>query len=144
MSLTVKIVSLGSDEYNSALDLREKILRAPQGMQITPEDLESDKNAIHFVALGGNEVIGTGQLLEADKDTARVKQMAVKPDLQQSGVGRLIMISIENHARQLGYKKSTLSARELVLGFYNSLGYAAISERFFIHGIPHFEMSKDL
>ncbi|MCS6577881.1 GNAT family acetyltransferase [Curtobacterium poinsettiae] len=55
-----------------------------------------------------------------------VNYLAVRPDLQGSGLGRTLMAEIERLLTDLGCPKLNLQVRagnEQVLGFYASLGY---------------------
>lgn len=56
-----------------------------------------------------------------------VNYLAVRPDLQGSGLGRAFMAAFERLLTDLGCPKLNLQVRagnEQVLGFYESLGYA--------------------
>jgi len=55
-----------------------------------------------------------------------VNYLAVRPDLQGSGLGRTLMAEFERLLTDLGCPKLNLQVRagnEQVLGFYASLGY---------------------
>jgi ribosomal protein S18 acetylase RimI-like enzyme len=55
-----------------------------------------------------------------------VNYLAVRPDLQGSGLGRMLMAEFERLLTDLGCPKLNLQVRagnEQVLGFYESLGY---------------------
>lgn len=56
-----------------------------------------------------------------------VNYLAVRPDLQGSGLGRAFMAEFERLLTELGCPKLNLQVRagnERVIGFYESLGYA--------------------
>jgi GNAT superfamily N-acetyltransferase len=70
--------------------------------------------------------------------------MAVPNSMQGKGVGRALMIFAENIARDLGYKKLCMHARQTALGFYKKLGYSITGEPFEEVTITHYIMEKAL
>jgi predicted GNAT family N-acyltransferase len=54
------------------------------------------------------------------------------------------MIFAENIARDLGYKKLCMHARQTAVGFYQKLGYSISGEPFEEVTIPHYIMEKVL
>ena len=70
--------------------------------------------------------------------------MAVLNDLQGKGIGKALMQFAENLARDRGYKKITMHARQNALGFYEKMGYKKVGKEFQEITIPHFVMEKEL
>ena len=71
-------------------------------------------------------VVGAG-MAGFDGHRGWVNYLAVRPDLQGSGLGRAFMAEFERLLTELGCPKLNLQVRagnEQVLGFYESLGYA--------------------
>ena len=71
-------------------------------------------------------VVGAG-MAGFDGHRGWVNYLAVRPDLQGSGLGRAFMAEFERLLTDLGCPKLNLQVRagnEQVLGFYESLGYA--------------------
>ncbi|MBL8040446.1 MAG: GNAT family N-acetyltransferase, partial [Chthonomonas sp.] len=64
--------------------------------------------------------------------------------LQGSGIGALMVAESERMARELGFARMVLHARETAVGFYLRLGYACEGESFEEVGIPHRLMQKEL
>jgi predicted GNAT family N-acyltransferase len=50
----------------------------------------------------------------------------------------------ENLARDRGYKKITMHARQNAVGFYEKMGYRRVGDAFIEITIPHYVMEKDL
>ncbi|MBT1546474.1 GNAT family acetyltransferase [Curtobacterium aurantiacum] len=70
-------------------------------------------------------VVGAG-MAGFDGHRGWVNYLAVRPDLQGSGLGRTLMAEFERLLTDLGCPKLNLQVRagnEQVLGFYESLGY---------------------
>lgn len=73
-----------------------------------------------------HEVVGSG-MAGFDGHRGWVNYLAVRPDLQGSGLGRAFMAEFERLLTDRGCPKLNLQVRagnEQVLGFYESLGYA--------------------
>ncbi len=121
--------------------VRHEVFVLGQGV---PEDLEVDgldPGCTHFVARLEARVIGTARLRDADGN-AKAERVAVLETARGAGAGRALMQVLEAEARARGYSCVILSAQEAVIPFYERLGYALESERFFEAGIPHRKMRK--
>ena len=70
--------------------------------------------------------------------------MAVYPEWQGKGIGRLLMLAAEEYAHTAGYTMISLHARKTAMEFYDKLGYATIGHEFTEVGIPHYKMTKSL
>jgi predicted GNAT family N-acyltransferase len=142
--MALKIIEHGSDDYQKMVRLRLDILRKPLGLQFTPEELEQEKKDILVGAFEEEKILGFCMLIEKDRSTVRLRQMAVINNLQGKGIGRALTIFAENIARDRGYRKITMHARKPVVGFYEKLGYSVNGNEFLEITIPHVEMEKAL
>ena len=144
MNIEMKRIEYGTDAYEVSIDIRNEAFRKPWGLDIRDEDLSSDQDMEMYGGYLDGKMIATVFLAEDDKDTARVKSVAILEEYRKHGLGRYLMDFIEDLARQKGYTKSNLMGRVSVEGFYHKLGYKTLSEPFDYHTIPHIEMTKDL
>lgn len=146
MNLDIEIrgIEYGTDEYETTIDLRNDAFRKPWGLNIRDEDLTSDKDMDMYGAYLAGRLIATIFLAEDDKDTARIKSVAIIEDYRKQGLGRYLMHFIEEKAREKGYTKANLMGRVSAEDFYNKLGYKTISEPFDFKTIPHIYMTKKL
>ncbi|MBN8835668.1 MAG: GNAT family N-acetyltransferase [Sphingobacteriia bacterium] len=142
--MALQIIDHNSEDYKKMVDLRYQILRKPLGLTFTAEDLEKEKNDILIGCFDDDKLEGCCILTETAPGTVRLRQMAVSAGLQGKGIGRVIMAFAENVARDAGYKKLTMHARDTALGFYEKLGYSIVGNRFEEVTIPHYVMEKDL
>jgi predicted GNAT family N-acyltransferase len=142
--MPLKIIDHGTKEYQQMVDLRNQILRNPLGLSFTKEELEKEKDDMLFGAFEEDEMLGCCLLTKIEKDTVRLRQMAVKTGLQGKGIGRVLMQFSENIARDRGMKKLVMHARKSAVGFYEKLGYKVVGEEFEEVTIPHFVMEKIL
>lgn len=141
--LTLVTLPFNSVLYHASVALRERVLRAPLGMVMRPEDVTQDASRLHIGALWEKTLVGTVSLA-TEGAVGRIKQMAVHPDEQQQGIGLRLMAEAEAHARHHGLQRMVLHARETAVGFYERLGYRAVGETFTEIGMPHRTMEKSL
>lgn len=82
-----------------------------------------------FVALDGDEVIGTTALLIEQKFIHRggkcghIEDVAVHPDFKEQGIGSALVLHAVEQARAQGCYKVILSCFERVAPFYERLGF---------------------
>jgi predicted GNAT family N-acyltransferase len=142
--MALKIIDHGSAAYKKMVDMRFHILRKPLGLTFSTEELANEKTDLLMGAFEEDELLGCCLLTETDKQTVRLRQMAVQQGLQGKGIGKALMMYAENLARDRKYKKLTMHARDTALGFYEKLGYKIEGEPFSEVGLPHHVMAKDL
>ncbi|MCC6808104.1 MAG: GNAT family N-acetyltransferase [Deltaproteobacteria bacterium] len=140
---TLILAEPGDPVFRDALELRYAVLRAPLGVarkDFQPDALES---AIYVCALVDSRVVGTVALdLSGGDGVGRLRQMAVLPDLQGSGIGRVLVRTLEREARRHDVTRVWMNARAHVIGFYARLGYAVTSDLFDEVAIPHVRMER--
>jgi len=137
-------ITHGSKEYQQMVKLRDEILRKPLGLSFTPEDLEKEKDDILIGAFDDGKILGCCILTKVAPDTVRLRQMAVVNKQQGKGIGYSIMSYAENLARDKGFRKLIMHARDTAIGFYERCGYRVTGEQFTEVTIPHHVMEKDL
>ena len=142
--MALKIIDYGSPEYHQMVKLRDAILRKPLGLTFTPDDLEKEKDNILIAAFEEDRMLGCCMLVEENPSVVRLRQMAVLYDLQGKGIGRALMNFAENLARDRGYKKVVMHARDNSIGFYEKVGYKIKGDKFIEITIPHYVMEKEL
>lgn len=136
--------------------IRRSVFIDEQGV---PEALEwdgLDPQARHFLALGpavGHGVtsrraapaapipLGTARMRIVGGH-AKAERVAVQRAARQLGVGRLLMLALEAHARREGLPAVLLHAQLTAIPFYERLGYRAHGVIFPSAGIDHREMTK--
>jgi GNAT superfamily N-acetyltransferase len=70
--------------------------------------------------------------------------MAVRADMQLTGIGASIMTFAENLARDKGFNYMIMHSRDTAIGFYEKIGYKVTSDEFTEVGISHHIMQKEL
>jgi ribosomal protein S18 acetylase RimI-like enzyme len=134
----------GSPEYWATVNLRSSILRKPIGLEYKPGELEDEKNARHIVCYRGDRLVGCLMLSLREHGDIQMRQVAVVPELQRQGIGKALVEHSEALARNAGYRRMILHARETALAFYENLGYARIGNQFEEVTLPHWAMEKRL
>ena len=142
--MPLKQITHGSSDYKKMVDLRARMLRTPLGLTFTKTELDNEKDDLLIAAFDEDEMLGCCTLTKVDEQTLRLRQMAVKDNLQGKGIGAAIILFGQNLARDKGYKKITMHARNTAIGFYEKFGYKVIGEEFMEVQLPHHTMQKVL
>ncbi len=142
--LSFREVLPGSPHHLAAVQLREAVLRRPLGLEFTAEELADEPHCFHLVALAGADVIATLLFKPLDARTLKMRQVAVRPDLQRGGIGVRLVRFAEAFARERGCERIVAHARGTAIAFYERLGYAAVGEPFIENTIPHMVVTKTL
>ena len=139
-----KMIPYQSEEYISAIALRNEILKYPLGLHCTEKDIAEDLHDIHIIASTENLVIGCLILKEIDKTKVKMRQVAVSPKFQGMGLGKDMVDFAEQIAIHMHYSTMELHARIESASFYDSLLYTRIGNEFIEVNIPHIKMYKNL
>ena len=135
-------IEYGSPEYHKMVKLRDEILRKPLGLAFSREDLEKEKDDILVGAFDDDRILACCLLTKMDEETVRLRQMAVRKNQQGKGIGHSMMLFAETLARDKGYKKLMMHARDTAIGFYEKQGYKTRGEQFIEVSLPHHLMEK--
>ena len=144
IKMGLKQIDHGSKEYNDLIQLRYSILREPVGLIFTEEELKKEVDNIHIASFEDDILLGCCMLTHVDNETLQLRQMAVKNNLQGKGIGASIMSFAENIARDRGFKKIVMHARDTAVGFYEKFGYKSKGDPFMEVKLPHIIMEKNL
>jgi predicted GNAT family N-acyltransferase len=120
-------------------------LRLPLGLDLYQEDLAAEVQQLHFALYdAAGQLLACVSVVRSPGYEARIRQMAVQPELQGLGYGRSLLQKLERHLFAQGVTRLELQARVTAIGFYACLGYVSVGERYVEVGIPHQSMVKDL
>jgi len=132
-------------EWVKYYQLRYEVLRKPLGQLVGSERNEGDAIGVHFGLFRSGELSAIARLDQVDERVAQTRFVAVRSDLQGKGLGKKIMLAVEDYARQQGKDKMLLHARDYALDFYLNLGYQIIEPSYKLFGVlQHFRMEKAL
>jgi predicted N-acetyltransferase YhbS len=142
--MALKQIDHGTKEYEKMVSLRYSMLREPLGLNFLMEDLEKEKDDILIACMDDGEMLGCCILSPIDRDTVRLRQMAVPDKLHGKGIGASIIAFAENLARDKGFRTITMHARDTAIGFYEKFGYRIQGNQFREVNLPHHIMEKKL
>lgn len=144
----LRLLEYGSCDYQEMIKLRDEILRKPLGLHFTEKYLQQEINDILIGCFEKGEkdsiIIGCCVLSPVDDELVQLRQMAVREDLQRSGIGKEILEFAEKESLKNGFKVLMMNARKTAVPFYERSGYHILGEEFLEVGIPHYEMRKKL
>ncbi len=131
-----------STEYLKTVSLREELLRKPLGMKFSKEELALEKDQVHLSLWEDEELLGCLVMVKSSQKRWKMRQVAVRADLQGKGIGQKLILASERWLLARGVTEIYLHAREPVVQFYEKLGYQIEGDRFYEVSIPHFLMNK--
>ena len=140
----MKLIDVGSTDYESMKKLRFDVLLNPIGVPISYIDPEKERTDLLLGAYINDQLIGCCVLTPLDKETIQLRQMAVHPDQQGKGIGAAIVTFAENLSKEKGFERLMVHARDVVIPFYQKSGYVIKGEQFTEVGINHHRMEKSL
>jgi predicted GNAT family N-acyltransferase len=145
------------EAYEDALAVRYRVFVDEQGVDPDIEVDDHEEEATHFVAYDEGEAVGVARLrpydpaeyggpasVEYDGPVAKVERMAVLREYRGQGVGRAILETVEERAREMEFERARLHAQVRSAGFYEALGYERVGAEFEEAGIPHVAMETEL
>ena len=138
MGMRIVRERFGGPGWREMVALRHRVLRLPLGLAFSATQLAEEADQVHL-ALWLDEVLaGTLLLVPPGHDgEAKLRQMAVHPDLQHRGLGSALVRHGEDELRCLGATGARLAARENAIRFYERLGYAVEGAPFIEVTLPH-------
>jgi ribosomal protein S18 acetylase RimI-like enzyme len=142
--LNISIPSTSS-EWEQYYDLRFTVLREPWGQLKGSEVLKDEDQSDHVMVIDAEtaKIVGVARMQTNSPIQGQVRCVAVSPEMQGKGVGKLLMDYLENLAQQKGFTEIVLDARENAVKFYLSIGYEIYEESYLLFGkIQHWKMRK--
>lgn len=113
------------DDFKAYYDLRYKVLREPWGLAKGTEKDDYEPISQHYMAVDDqtSELVGCAKLFEKEPGIAWLSHLAVTDKRQHQGIGKQLMLYIENIAREEGYKRIGCLARLNTTQFFEKAGY---------------------
>ncbi|HYH14976.1 MAG TPA: GNAT family N-acetyltransferase, partial [Flavisolibacter sp.] len=142
--MTIQIIYTGTPAYEQMIDLRMEVLLNPIGIPKTYISPEKEKQDIFIAAFEDEKVVGCCILTPINEKSIQLRQMAVKQNIQHSGIGAAIIKFAESNAKERGFNNLFMHARDAVIPFYEKQGYQIDGEGFTEVNIPHHKMKKEL
>jgi len=141
--MTFREIEFGSDDFRKECELRNEVLRVPIGLCLYDEDLDREKQQVHFGLFDQcGDLLACVIAAPLSSTKAKIRQMAVHREHQGKGHGRTIIHDLEDHLARRGFIHLVMRARMTAVGFYTRLDYAKVGHEFMEVGISHIRMEK--
>lgn len=98
-------------ELEATFGLRRQVFVEELGISRQLEFDSPDKQAIHIVAMDGDNVMGTARFHFLDDSQARIERMAVSKPFRRRGIGRGIVSLVFAECRKRGVRHLILHAQ---------------------------------
>lgn len=144
MTIDIREIAYGSEEYKALLKLRYEILRKPRGIKLSGKDTAADAIKFHIAAFENGQPIGCVLLKSIDSHTMLLHQMAVSDARQGQGIGTKLVRYAEELAITRGFETIEMYANNFAQGFYEKLGYLIEGDEFIENTVPSIKMHKPL
>jgi len=133
-------------EFDQYYHLRWEILRKPLQQLKGSEKDELETQSVHRAIFDSKgSIVAVARLHFNGMLQGQIRFMAVAEQAQGKGLGKQLVIVLEQLAISLGIKKLSLKAREPAVDFYQKLSYQNIGfSHLLFNKIKHFEMEKQL
>jgi GNAT superfamily N-acetyltransferase len=108
--------------------IRKRVLWEDRGLggydEQHPDDRLSGNHPLLLMHDGAP--VGTARLDVTGPRLGVVRLVAIEPNLQRRGLGRILMGEVESYARRFGLEQLEVNAAKEAEGFYQSLGWVAV------------------
>ncbi len=126
------------------MNFRFQNLRKPLNLEWSKNDLMNEDQQIHFALKNINEIVGSFCLKKIDCSTIRLRQMAIKKNLQKQGYGSSILKFTEKFAVENNYKKIIIIARLSAMDFYKKNFFKTSGNIFIDVTVKSIKMYKEI
>jgi predicted GNAT family N-acyltransferase len=133
----------GRGEMTAALELRRDVFCREQGVPEHEELDGRDHEALHLVAMSGEELLGTCRLLFVGP-TVQFSRLAVRPHARRRGIATALLELADVETRAGGARRLVLHAQTYARRLYERAGYVPRGRVFVEAGIEHVAMEKQL
>jgi len=138
-------IDFGTPAYDESIRLRDRILRQPLNLEFTIAQLAVEYKDVHLACYDDNvQMLGCLVIMILDESTIKMRQVAVDEAAQKKGVGTKMVEACERYAKENGFKKIVLSARDVAIPFYEKMGYKKVGKPFTEVTIKHYKMEKKM
>lgn len=154
--MTLEVRLARPEELGGVFALRYDVFVRGQGVPPELERDELDARADHAVALAGDEVVGTGRLVDGRIDeqgrleagtagsVGTIGRMAVAAAGRGRGTGRALLDLLVARAGERGLPVVELHAQLHARGFYEQAGFTPFGDVYLEAGIEHLGMRREI
>ena len=142
MSVSVRRARSEAD-VQAAIALRTDVFVVEQGVAPEEEFDGRDGDALHLLAVDGDEIIGTCRLLLGE-ERVKLGRMVVRRERRGEGVAALLLEQADREGELAGARVIVLGAQLSAVKVYERAGYECRGDVFLDAGIEHVWMEKAL
>ncbi|WP_374724341.1 GNAT family N-acetyltransferase [Calidifontibacillus erzurumensis] len=142
--MKAKRISIEED-LQIAFQIRKEVFVEEQGVPLEDEFDEFDTldgQCKHIIVFYDQRPVGTGRIRSLD-GFGKLERICVLKPYRKFGLGKVIINTLEEIAKEMGLSKEKLHGQTQDEGFYKKLGYQTLSDTFMEDGIPHVLMVKE-
>ncbi|MED0984597.1 GNAT family N-acetyltransferase [Bacillus paramycoides] len=133
-------------DLETAFHIRKEVFVKEQSVPLEDEFDTFDRigeECKHILVYYNELPVGTGRIRFVD-GIGKLERICILKDYRKYGLGKVIIQSLEEIARNNEANKVKLHGQTHAEGFYKKLGYQTSSDVFMEDGIPHILMTKEL
>lgn len=131
----------GEQELAAAIELRHQVFCEEQGVPEREELDGRDHEAMHLVAVSGQDMLATCRLLFVGP-TVQFSRLAVRVDARRRGIASALLERADEETRMAGARRLVLHAQTYARALYEAAGYQPRGRIFMEAGIEHIAMEK--
>ncbi len=140
MTLQIKKADSQRD-FIGLLQLRTQVFVLEQQVDINIEQDKRDFDAIHYVAIKDNQIIGCLRIL-VESDHVKIGRVAVHKSARGHGIGKAMLCAIEEDPSVIEKGLIRIHSQYAAKDFYEKLGYVDNGQHDVEAGILHTMMEK--
>ena len=137
--------------YKETYPIRQVVLRPNRSLETCFFDGDKQETTFHFGSFVNDNLVGiislfknNNSLFEAE-DQYQIRGMAVLPEYQKFGFGKILVGHSEKFLLEKNIKLIWFNAREVAVNFYQKQGYQIIGNSFDIPDVGvHYVMWKEV
>ncbi len=132
------------NDLDGAFEVRRQVFIREQGIPETLvfDDLEGE--ALQLVAKYEGQVVATARVRFLNDCQAKLERMAVIDGFRNRGIGKELVLFLENLLKDKKIKSVILHAQFDVVPFYRSCGFKQSGSPFREAGLRHLKMCKQI
>jgi N-acetylglutamate synthase-like GNAT family acetyltransferase len=112
------------EQFKAYYALRYKVLSEPGGHPKGTEKDDYEPISDHFMAVNEvGEIVGAVKLYEKSPQVGHLSHLVVAPEYQQKGIGRMLVETVEQRAREKGYKILGAMSRVTSTAYFEKFGF---------------------
>ncbi len=135
---------LTTDELYALLHVRSQVFIVEQNSIYQDLDYD-DQSAIHLWKTEGDKIVAMARVTPAGKHLEEDSIGRIITTERGKGLGlEVVRKALQVAKERLGAKKIKIQAQQQAKGFYEKLGFVAISEPYMHEGRPHLDMIVEI